>query len=156
MKQYYTVLVASQQYHGTEALTYSSDADVPLRSVVRVPMQRQLILGVVTGITGKPRFATKDIADIFELPPLPAELVTLAEWILAYYPAPMGMVTGQIMPATLTAKTIGETGGLTADIAPLTAQLPPLTSEQTSALETMAVRDTFVLHGDTGTGKTAE
>jgi len=154
VKQYYTVLVASQQYHGTEALTYSSDSDVPLRAVVRVPMQRQSILGVVTGTTGKPRFATKDILEVFGLPALPAELVALAEWILAYYPAPMGMVTQQIVPASLTVKTIGETGGLSEDIAPVTSQLPPLTAEQALALQTMSERDTFVLHGDTGTGKT--
>lgn len=157
VRYYYTVLVASAQYHGSEALTYSSSVDmgeVAIRALVLVPMQKQAVLGVITGRATKPRFATKDILEVFDVPPLPAQLLALATWIQGYYPAPLGMVTQQILPSALSLKTIAETAGMTSDLAVQTHELPPLTAEQSTALEQMRQPDTYLLHGDTGTGKT--
>ncbi|HEX8226978.1 MAG TPA: primosomal protein N' [Candidatus Saccharimonadales bacterium] len=159
MKRYYTVLVASAQYHGTEALTYSSDGEILIGAIVLVPMQRAAILGVVTGTSGKPRFATKDILEVFDVPPLPAALIRLTEWMQEYYPAPLGMIAQQIVPNVLSPKTVGETPGLTAGAVAASAtlqpdDLPPLTTEQAASVARMQEPNTYLLHGDTGTGKT--
>jgi primosomal protein N' (replication factor Y) len=154
MKHYSTVLVSSPQYHGAEALTYASDSEVPLRSLVLVPMQKQAVLGVVTSHTGRPRFVTKDILEVFALPALPQHLLSLAKWIGEYYPAPLGMITQQIMPNVLSLKTIAETPGLTSPPPLETTKLPSLTREQRATLARIDKPDTYILHGDTGTGKT--
>lgn len=154
MTQYYTVLVGSAQYHGNEALTYTADTELPVGSIVRVPLQRFSALGVVTAKVGKPTFNTKPILESFGLPALPDALPQMVEWLRSYYPAPLGATTLQILPSTLTPKHIADTSGLTKSPAPQTTDLPPLTDEQSSALAQIRDTGTFLLHGDTGTGKT--
>jgi primosomal protein N' (replication factor Y) len=154
MKQFYAVLVSSAQYHGSEALTYSSGDSLPIGAVVLVPMQKQAVLGIVIGPVGKPRFATKDILEVFAVPPLPGQLLELVSWIAGYYPAPLGMITQQLLPPALSPKLISETEGFSGASAPLDTDLPPLTNDQAAALAQMTDPDTYLLHGDTGTGKT--
>lgn len=153
MSFYYKVLVASAQYHGSEALTYQSAEDVPIGSVVAVPMQRQSVLGVVVATATKPAFATKSITTIYDLPPLPSQLITLAEWIRHYYPAPLGMIAQQILPNSLISKHVENVHGLHKPAVPI-ATLPPLTTEQKEVLDRVDKPDTYLLHGETGSGKT--
>jgi len=44
---YYEVLVATQAYHGNEALTYSSEVSLPVGSVVKVSLRTRQVLGLV-------------------------------------------------------------------------------------------------------------
>ncbi|HEX8181977.1 MAG TPA: primosomal protein N' [Candidatus Saccharimonadales bacterium] len=154
MSYYYTVLVSSAQYHGNEALTYASPDKIALCSVVLVPMQKQAVLGVITGSVGKPRFTTRNILEVFDIPPLPSPLVDLTAWLRDYYPAPLGMIAQQILPNVLSPKTITETAGATKDIPMHSVGLPAPTAEQAAALHAIDQPDTYLLHGDTGTGKT--
>jgi len=152
---FYKVLIGSSQYHGNEALTYASSADLPVGAVVRVPLQRQSALGVVVSkVNEKPPFATKPVLAVFELPPVPPQLPAIVEWLRAYYPAPLGVTTLAILPGQLAEKTIAATAGLTEPIAIQDTDLPPLTDEQAASLERLTGPDTYLLHGDTGTGKT--
>lgn len=151
---YYKVLVGSAQYHGSEALTYSFGTDLPLFSVVRVPLQRMSALGVVVEKVTKPHFATKDILETYNLPPLPASLPALVEWLSENYPAPLGVTTLSILPSVLTPKLIDEVSGLQKPPKINDENLPPLTREQNEVLAQINKTDTYILHGDTGTGKT--
>ncbi|MDB5169546.1 MAG: primosomal protein [Candidatus Saccharibacteria bacterium] len=150
---YYFVWVRSSRYHGSEPLTYSSAERVSVGTIVEVPLQKDIVLGVVTGTTTAPRFATKPIARIYELPPIPAPLIKTAQWLQLFYPAPLGIITQQLIPAKLTDKHVATAvaGKLPA---PDLSKLPPLTAEQTAALQVMTTRDTYILHGTTGSGKT--
>ena len=151
---YYTVMVASQQYHGKEDLTYGAGDELEVGQVVLVPLQKLAVIGVVTGMSQKPRFATKSILEIYDVPRLPRPLLRLAQWLQEYYPAPAGIVAQQILPSALTPKTIAATVPLS-ELSSLTADsLPPLRPDQISALSTIDKPDTYVLHGDTGSGKT--
>ncbi len=151
---YYEVLVGSAQYHGNEALTYASEIPLRVGQVVSVPLQRFSALGVVTAVVGKPAFKTKNISEVHDLPPLPAHLPRMVEWLRTYYPAPLGITTAQILPGQLSVKTITETPGVTAPVASTTSNLPELTTEQADVLARITTPDTYILHGDTGTGKT--
>jgi primosomal protein N' (replication factor Y) len=150
---YYLVWVRSSRYHGQEALTYSSSANLPAGSVVKVELQKQLVLGVVTGATGQPRFKTKEITEVLDLPPLPPHLLKLAAWLQEYYPAPLGIVAQQLIPASFTKPQLEKTAVQKYETPDL-SKLPPLTGEQQAALEAMRPRDSYVLHGTTGSGKT--
>jgi primosomal protein N' (replication factor Y) len=151
---YYKVLVGSASYHGSDALTYASDGDLPLYAVVRVPLQRMSALGVVTEKVPKPDFNTKSILETYDLPPLPKSLLDVVTWLRDYYPAPLGQTTLAILPGALTPKLIDEVSGLEKPASIQDMSLPPLTAEQSSALEKINKPDTYILHGDTGTGKT--
>jgi primosomal protein N' (replication factor Y) len=150
---YYSVLVRSSRYHGKEALTYASETRLGRGRIVRVELQNQAVLGVVTDSAGKPRFKTKPVIDAPDLPPLPAHLLKLAAWMAEYYPAPLGLIGQQLLPSGLPAK-LPEPEPAAELPAPGLADLPPLTNEQTAALAAMSGRDTYLLHGVTGSGKT--
>jgi primosomal protein N' (replication factor Y) (superfamily II helicase) len=150
---YYAVLVRSSRYHGKEALTYASSSRLGRGRIVRVELQKEVVLGVIAGPAGKPRFQTKAITEVLELPPLPAHLLRLAAWLPTYYPAPLGIIAQQLLPASFSAKLLvgpAPKGFPEPDL----SSLPPLTSEQKAALNSMAERNTYLLHGITGSGKT--
>jgi primosomal protein N' (replication factor Y) len=150
---YYGVLVRSNRYHGKEPLTYASSGKLVRGSVVRVELQREVVLGVVTGPSGKPRFQTKEVAEVLDLPPLPAHLLKLSAWLPTYYPAPLGVIGQQLLPPGFSARQL-ERPAAAAFPAPSLRGLPPLTPEQRTALKDMAERGTYLLHGATGSGKT--
>lgn len=150
---YYLVWVRSNRYHGSDPLTYASKKPLKTGTIVQVEMQKELVMGVVSGPADTPKFKTKPIAQIYDLPPLPTHLLKLADWIKSYYPAPLGILTQQLLTAQLTKKHL-ESAETTNLSEPNLSDLPPLTTEQESALETIAKRDTYILHGKTGSGKT--
>ncbi|HSX45423.1 MAG TPA: primosomal protein N', partial [Candidatus Saccharimonadia bacterium] len=150
---YYQVWVRSGRYHGSEPLTYSSDEKLAAGSVVQVELQTELVLGFVSGTTTRPRFKIKPIARVFDLPPLPTHSLRLAKWLQDYYPAPLGVISQQFLPAGLSEKQL-ETEAADFSSKPDLSVLPPLTDEQKTALTAMAEPDTYLLHGITGSGKT--
>jgi primosomal protein N' (replication factor Y) len=150
---YYFVAVRSNKYHGSEPLTYASAAKLATGMVVEVELQKEVVLGVVSGPTSKPRFQTKPVHHVYDLPPVPVHLMKLASWLQGYYPAPLGIITQQLIIGHFSAKQLDEKLD-TKFIKPSLKRLPPLTEEQQTALEAMRNRDTYVLHGTTGSGKT--
>lgn len=150
---YYFVWVRSNRYHGSEPLTYASPERLPTGSIVRVELQKQLVMGIVSGPTTAPRFQTKPIKHVFDLPPVPAQLLKLTAWMQDYYPAPLGIIAQHILPVNLSEKQLE--APLPTDFPkPDLSQLPPLTTEQQAALAAMDTRNTYILHGTTGSGKT--
>ncbi len=151
---YYAVWVRSSRYHGKEALTYGAGKRLRAGAIVKVELQKQVVLGVVAGPAEQPRFQTKPVVEVLDLPPLPAHLLKLAGWLPEYYPAPLGLIAQQLLPASfpamLPAAAPADSKTTVADL----DQLPPLTNEQKTALAAMKTRNTYLLHGVTGSGKT--
>lgn len=150
---YYLVWVRSSKYHGSEPLTYASERRLRTGDVVEVEMQRQKVLGVVSGTTTEPRFKTKLVSRVYDLPAIPAHLLKVAAWLQRYYPAPLGIISQQLLPATLSEKQLAVDSSLESSVFSL-EPLPPLTAEQSVALTAMQSRDSYLLHGITGSGKT--
>lgn len=148
---FYEVWVRSSRYHGQTALTYAHERSLPVGQIVSVPLQRDDVLGFISAKVAKPRFATKPIVTVHNLPPLPPPIIKLGIWLQAYYPAPLGLVAQQLLPASLLAKpnTLN-----TKVIQSKAIKLPVLTDEQQAAVTQIDQPDTFVLHGKTGSGKT--
>src|SRR5438105_1029002 len=132
---YYLVWVRSSRYHGSEPLTYSSAKRLAAGSIVQVELQTEPVLGFVSGTTAKPRFKIKPIARVYDLPALPGHLLRLARWIQDYYPAPLGIISQQLLPANISEKQL-EAEEPTKVPKPDLKALPPLTAEQQAALET--------------------
>ena len=150
---YYFVWVRSHKYHGHEPLTYAADRQLATGSIVQVEMRGELVLGIISGPTTQPRFQTKPIAKALGLPPLPPHLLKVAQWLLLYYPAPLGIISQQLIPGSFSDKQLAMAAP-GAFPAPDLAPLPPLTADQTAAIATMQHTNTYVLHGQTGSGKT--
>ena len=150
---YYFVWVRSNRYHGAEALTYASSQRLKAGQIIQVELQRKLVLAVISGLTTEPRFKTKEITRVFDLPLLPAHLLRLSNWLQEYYPAPLGIQAQQLLPVSFSEKQLDKPA-LTDFTKPDLKKLPPLTKEQKAALAGMADQDTYLLHGATGSGKT--
>lgn len=151
---YYFVWVRSSRYHGQTPLTYSYDKRLSTGSIVIVEMQKELVVGVISGSTTKPKFKTKPIVEVFDLPRVPDYLLKVAAWLQAYYPAPLGIIAQQLIPAGLTLKnSSGEAEPIKIGKSNL-SKLPKLTKDQVAAVEQISEPNTYVLHGATGSGKT--
>lgn len=153
---YYTVLVGSQRYHGSDALTYTSDGELVRGQIVRVALGKSFVLGIVTGQTKKPAFATKPVLQRWPGLVVPKTTLSLLDWLYEYYPAPLGSITELFTPPPLPVKPLPEAPVAIASPKPATPSLPPLTKQQDTVIRTMATsaNRSFLLHGDTGTGKT--
>jgi primosomal protein N' (replication factor Y) (superfamily II helicase) len=143
------VAVADSSYHGHEPLTYQYDQPLEPGNIVRVPLRGKEVVGVVTARVTKPSFALKSVVGRIQLPPLPPELIKLLLWMKAYYASPIGITTQQFLPKHLVDHVAGAT-----PTAPNTGALPPLTSDQESALNHITDPGMYLLHGETGSGKT--
>lgn len=149
---YYEVLVAGSQYHGKGALVYSSAAKLQSGSIVNVALRDRQALAVVCQRTVRPTFATKPL-QVLNLPPLPRQLVELISWLAEYYPAPLGTITQQFLPSRISEKSINHIEPVNLN-APKSTKLPPPTTEQQQTLDKINKPRTYVLHGETGSGKT--
>jgi primosomal protein N' (replication factor Y) (superfamily II helicase) len=150
---YYEVIVNAPSYRGREALTYHSEMKLAVGTLVNVSLRKIPVTGFVVRISLKPSFTTKPIENAIQLPALPPTLVNLALWLADYYPSGLGSIGQQFLPKSLSSVTTSSTTTNSLAI-PSTASLPPLTKEQQRVVSSITKPDTYVLHGETGTGKT--
>jgi primosomal protein N' (replication factor Y) len=148
---YYQVWVANPSYKRTDPLTYHYNRKLAVGTCVKVSLQRTVSYGVIVAAVKKPAFRTVAIHEAFDSIILPAELLSLASFMVGYYHATIGEVTAQILPNSLSFKLQNSDYVLSEKSS---SQLPPLTASQSKALQEISGPGTYVLHGDTGSGKT--
>lgn len=149
---FYRVWVRSARFHGKEALTYSYPKKIPVGTIVQVPLQQQSVLGVIVEGSSKPEFTTKQLEPL-DCAPLPASLISLAQWLKEYYPSPLGAIAQIILPPALSKRRLSVAED-DKDTKPQTSKLPALTAEQKQVIARVNLPDTYLLHGRTGSGKT--
>lgn len=149
--RYYEVLVADNSFKGAGALTYGHDSELAVGTVVEVPVKQRRVLGVISHAVPKPRFACKPLTPTAAAVPVPAQLIELAGWMMAFYPASSGETLQQFLPGKIYPPQEPDTAA-----GPDATGLPPLTAEQHQAVEAVETggADTYLLHGETGSGKT--
>ncbi len=150
---YYNVWVRSNRYHSRDPLTYSSETRLKPGTIVVVELQKLEVLGFVSGLTIKPRFKIKPIIKVLDLPLLPIASIKLLSWLIDYYPAPLGIITQQLLPSNIqeSEKDLIDLSKAYAPIIPQTK----LNDEQAQAFKIISEKtDTYLLHGRTGSGKT--
>lgn len=110
-------------------------------------------MGFVVQASDKPEFKTNAIEYVTPAR-LPEHHVELFNWLLEYYPAPLGIVAQQFLPLAGQKEYVpGEKKAKPARREP--ADNPPLTTEQKKVIGQIEKQPgSLLLHGDTGTGKT--
>lgn len=150
---FYKVLVASNKYHGNEALTYASTTTLKRGQTVLVPLRSARVSAVVISTDTEPTFKVKQILSIQIALPLPEENLKLLEWLAAYYPANASTLISLFVPSNLKLTVNEQPKPLTQPTLEA-SNLPALTKQQTAALTQLQTAKTALIHGDTGTGKT--
>ncbi|MBK8529314.1 MAG: primosomal protein N' [Rubrivivax sp.] len=149
-------------------LDYECDQDLPPGTLVRVPLGRREVPGIVWPHAGTERAQAHQLRPVRQvlegLPPLPASWLALVEFAAAYYQRQIGELALGVLPPELRRIDDRQLGRrLTrllrevAPAAPITpVPVPPLSAEQASALDSWraAPVGTTLLHGVTGSGKT--
>lgn len=149
---YYRVLVASQRYHGDEALTYKSEEKLGYGQIISVPLQAKSVLGIVESKIPKPKFLTKDVLYAWGIF-VPRKSLELLKWFKSYYPAPQGVLNELFTPPNLPKK-LPEFQNKNPKLPVI--NLPPLTEQQADIIKSInsSEASSILLHGNTGTGKT--
>lgn len=140
----------SPRYRRDKPLTYSMAADLPAGQLIKVSLQREIAVAIVTQKVAKPAFDCKPVSEVIDLPALPSATLALLDWLQAYYPAPIGSLTQTVLPADLPSGTDATVAG-----SPKTARKKiDLNDEQARAVQAMDLPRSYILHGRTGSGKT--
>jgi primosomal protein N' (replication factor Y) (superfamily II helicase) len=167
------VAVEAPQHSGlTAPLDYLSEQALPPGTLVRVPLGRRQVAGVVWGageLTAEAS-ALKAIAEVLHaLPPLNAAWRALVNFAASYYQRSVGEVALSVLPPELRKVDNGQLANRVTKMHKARARsmepcsvapLPELTAEQhevLQALERLSAQRpaaTVLLHGNTGSGKT--
>lgn len=150
--RYYHIFVAEVSYQKPEPLTYASEEVLPPGTLVKVPYGKKQVPGFVAAETDRPAFATKPVSAVLGGIPLPEESRQLFAWLNGYYPGSSGALAQAFVPSGVLTKPRSKPESRAAAARPLPA-LTRLQQDAVSAIRTSASR-TFLLHGETGSGKT--
>ncbi|MDE1997945.1 MAG: primosomal protein N' [Burkholderiales bacterium] len=166
------VVVEAPQHSGLLGpLDYLSPQPLSAGTVVRVPLGRRVVTGVVWDTTDEQaeplsEAQLKPVAEVLTgLPPLPAAWRQLIQFAASYYQRSLGEMTLMVLPPELRQlddtqwgrrlKRLDKLIQQTPDAAQA-PELPTLTEQQQQALEALAAATDkpFLLWGSTGSGKT--
>ncbi len=154
MKYYFEVVVArsfGKQDQGR--LTYHHTARIKPGAIATVPYGKIYALAIVLNETTKPKFATKPVKLIHNLPPLPKTTLDLMLWLADYYACGLAMAAKLILPSSLlqNPKKL-----LPAKPLKTSTKLPDLSADQFATINKInkAGPGLSILHGETASGKT--
>lgn len=152
---YYHVSPLRVVHQRDSVLTYHFPEALPVGTIVAVEVGAKTVPAVVMGKTAKPDFTTKAIASIASPKPLPLQLLELHHWLAEYYASHPVAVWQTMLPSGILKKRRE---------LPKTVAYPSrdrtrfvFNKEQENAFSTIMHRPTgtHLLHGITGSGKTA-
>lgn len=137
------------------SFTYASPDALPIGSFVYIPVGKTTLLGIVISGTTKPAYSTRSVVNTLPIPALPKELVQTALWMSKYYHTHLATVFQTILPRGITKKR--RQSHVSGAAASRKRTKYVLNSDQQSALHELltASPGTVILHGITGSGKTA-
>jgi primosomal protein N' (replication factor Y) len=139
---------------GTE-LTYQSELDISPGKVVSVSVGTKQVPAVVLRSVKKPEFETKSIDLIVTEFSVPSQLIQLHKWLASYYVSHPVNVWQTMLPSGLLKKRRNSSKKSSQHLRDRTHIVLNKVQEQAFAKLTSQQRGTTLLHGITGSGKTA-
>lgn len=153
--RYYEVAPNQIIRSNSSVFTYASEQPLSPGQVVSVEVGKKMHDAVIMREVEEPRYSTKTIASITETTPIPEQLLSLAEWLSAYYATHLATVLQTLLPRGLKKNRRERQLIHQAPLRDRTTIV--LNDAQTSAITEVenASPGTILLHGITGSGKTA-
>ncbi len=152
---YYEILPRDASYHSEKFLTYHSEKEFTKNKLIFIKLRSKKVIGIVIRNTTKPKFKTNPILDeLNQIPNLPDETLKLINWLHSYYPSSIGGLLNQFIPSNVLLIKQSSNAYTTTNTNFSEDTLPKLSSEQADALSKIVLPGTYILHGDTGSGKT--
>ena len=135
-------------------------------AVVRVRLARRILTGVVVAVVSQSDVPHEKLQPIVELrqdvPPLPTDILEVADFVARYYQEPMGLVLAQMLPplaaAAPRARAVRKAATVDDAIVAEATRSKPLNPDQRNAASAIVSAAgsfaPFLLQGVTGSGKT--
>ena len=136
-------------------LTYASTQEIPIGSVVSVPLKSTIKDAVIVKLVDKPTFATEEIVSVSEYA-YSTEQMSIAKFISEYYFSSFSEGISLFLPfcrGRLPSQQSKCDNNMTSNINGAMAY-PNLSNEQQQAYESILKKDKSLLFGVTGSGKT--
>lgn len=135
--------------------TYASERALLIGQIVVIEIGSKRHVGVVMNEVSQPSYKTKPIVEVIEDQPLPSGLISLSHWLASYYDTHLATVLQTILPSGLTKKRRDRNDKQSESIRNRTHFV--LNDAQQSAVHSITSpgSGTLLLHGVTGSGKTA-
>lgn len=152
---YYHVSPLRVVHQRDSMLTYHAQETLKPGTLVAVHVGTKLVPAVVIKQTEKPSFETKPIERIVDDTPLPSHLLELHSWLASYYASHPVAVWQTMLPSGMLKKRREGSGTVSYPKRDRTNIV--LNKDQTNAVERILNKPngTHLLHGITGSGKTA-
>ena len=151
---YYEIAPTKIVRTGSDSFTYKSEQLLEVGQLVLIPVGKQTLTGLVIKRAVEPPYSTRNVTAALDIPPLPLPLLSTALWMSKYYATPLATVLQTILPRGLTKKRHKKISSPHSISRKRTHFL--LNKDQQSAVKSLAtLRGTAILHGVTGSGKTA-
>lgn len=152
---YYEVAPTQIVRHESSVFTYANSGVLKPGQIVTIEAGRKKYNGIVIREVKKPPYPTKEILSIIEQVPLPLPLIELAQWLSTYYMTHLATTLQTILPRGLQKKRRDRQ--LTSISALRNRTNIVFNKYQESALKQIekSTSGTILLHGVTGSGKTA-
>ena len=153
--QYYEVAPNQIVRNGQDTFTYASNMNLSVGQIVRIEIGKKQVTGIILSHTKKPTYEVKEIISVVEEHALPQAHIELANWLHDYYVTPLATVLQMLLPRGLE-KTRRQRSSEQKGLARKRTNFV-LNNDQQSALSSIDSIEagTFILHGITGSGKTA-
>lgn len=153
--QYYEVAPNQIIRAGSDTFTYASSVKLAVGHIVEIEVGKKTLIGVVVRAVEKPAYTTKEIIRIVDDKPLPFSIVAIATWMSEYYHSPLATVLQTILPRGLTKKR--RNSDHVRKVHERNRTKIVLNKDQRQAIDTVLQMSpgTALLHGVTGSGKTA-
>ena len=153
---YYEVAPTQIVRSSTDRFTYSSETRLSIGHIVRISVGTKLMNGVVLEqLDEAPEYLVKPIESLIEQTPLPSALVSLSLWLADYYATPLATVLQTVLPSGIHKKRREKSFASSVSHRERTNYV--LNEDQASAVKAIieSTPGTSLLHGITGSGKTA-
>lgn len=152
--KYYEVAPTAIVRANADVYTYGHTEDLPIGSILTVPVGKKVLTGVVVKKTDQPKFAVKHIETVVENIPIPTQLLKTAEWMRDYYNTHLATVLQTVLPRGLTKKRREKNTSTPVHQRHRTNNV--FTRDQADALDVIdnINQGPALLHGVTGSGKT--
>lgn len=153
---YYEVAPTQIVRSGSDTFTYSSNVLLAVGTIVRISVGKKLMNGLIMSqLHEAPIYETKQLESVIEPTPLPEAHVALAHWLSTYYATPLASVLQTILPTGAHKNRRLKQLNQSVNSRKRTTFL--LNTDQTAAVAKINESEpgTIMLHGITGSGKTA-
>lgn len=153
---YYEVAPTSAKYHSASLLTYESSEVLSVGTVVNIKIRHQEYQAIVMRKVPKPNFKTASLVKTHLS--LPVTNVKLLEWMREFYPSSVGSLAQLFYPKLMleNQQNIDRIAAKKSTLTDVKVDNILLTDDQKNVVENISngAEQTFLLHGETGSGKT--